>query len=117
MSKIDEYISARAEFVGIDERRADLGRFIASVGAAIERQPDEFMFSNTSVGLPAEVVMRRSPHHYNGDDWRSAENIMTFIKEWHDARSRVQNAWGALNADQRAALQAPPKNAMLDHNR
>lgn len=105
---VDKYIQARADYVRVDGEVDGVTATIAAVADALMRNRTKFSFSNTGVGLPADVMMRRDSLSADGNQWLSADQIMQHLARWHGARESVRREWQALTNEERAALQPPP---------
>jgi hypothetical protein len=105
---IDAYITARAIYVRVNASLDELSSLVSGVGRSLVQQRARFSFSNTGQGLPMEAMTSRDSVSADGNSWPTAQQIMEALAEWHQSKSNVQNTWGSLTADQKAALQPPP---------
>lgn len=105
---MESYAEANAAFARIDQQVSDLAKMVKFVGQTLELNRSVFSFSNTPVGMPAEVHMISGNPSVDGNHWQSATQIMKLLAEWHKAKDRVRNEWHALSADQQGAMQPPP---------
>ena len=103
---VESYIASRAAFAKADKDVGEIATMVTHVGNALANQRGRFSFSNTSVGLPANVAL--NGQSTDGDKWVSAVQIMELLARWHLTRDAVRGDWSALSKDEKEALQPPP---------
>jgi hypothetical protein len=99
--QVETYLDAKTR---CEEKFATLKRIratVSKVASALERNPREFSFENSSVGLPRTV-----PHSgVYVTDWYPAEDIQRALSDCHRAVMEVEAAWAPVSG--RTGLQPP----------
>lgn len=108
---VQKYIEEKARFTSSDKAIDKIAYLLRGVSVDLISYRDNFMFSNSSVGLPAEVTFNASHKNANARDWPTPDQINQALGEWHAASSSVNGAWHALSEDERSALKPPLKAA------
>lgn len=108
---VQKYIEAKAKFEAAHAALDKINNQLAHVSSALTRFRGNFMFSNSSIGLPADVALNPRHESANARDWPTPDQINQALADWHAGKSGVNGAWSALSDDERGALQPPPKSA------
>lgn len=111
MGAFEDYTAALNEFSDVQSDLDNIAHMLDNVSKALIRKRAHFSFSNTDIGLPYSAVSAGATT-IDAGKWVSALEVMSKLKEWHDARQKVQDAWRNVPSDQKRALRPPPAAAM-----
>lgn len=107
-SSVETYLSARTEFITIQNELHKIRDTVATVASSLQSRPGHFMFSNLPLGMPAEVGMSRDSVSVDAKQWPTAEQIQNKLRQWHEARDKMLSLWRGLPTEHQAAMQPPP---------
>jgi hypothetical protein len=81
--------------------------FVKYVSNALERDVSNFSFD--AVARLGPPVSRTASPTYDSAKWPSAKGLQELLIAWDDSRRRVQDAWDALDAEDRTILPGPDR--------
>lgn len=105
---IEEYIEARNVMIQASAAVQRMAETIRNVSHALSTNSRRFLFANLPSGMPAEVAMSRDVVTVDANSWPSAQALQDALRDMHEARTVVFNAWSRVPQEQRSALQPPP---------
>jgi hypothetical protein len=105
-SPLENYLETRRDFERIRDAISKFAGMLTAVANELRSDPADFSFTNTGQGLP--TIPKKN---LNGDDWKSAKQIMELLSEYHTARQAVRTAWSNVPSDLRGGLQPLPSGA------
>jgi hypothetical protein len=109
VSPIEEYLSARSDFIAV---RGDLHKIrdlLATVACALQSRPERFAFKNSPIGLPMGVVMTRDSVSVDARQWPTAEQIQEQLRKCHEARKKMLDSWNRIPSEHQSAMLPPPE--------
>ena len=109
---VEIYLAARDEFMRFADTLKGVGELIRKVGAAIEKNPASFRFSDASEGLPSEIMAIPQDVTISADQWPNAGQIIGLLRTYHDARTKTRNAWNAVPENLRLEMKPPPRGVL-----
>jgi hypothetical protein len=109
MSNVEEHLKARSEFEKARNDLSDVADYFTRVSSALRQKPGQFAISNTSGKLPTEATRGEA---VNGNDWKSAEDVMKLLARYHEARNHVRETWAAIPSDIRQGLRELPAGVL-----
>ncbi|WP_439605477.1 hypothetical protein [Shinella sp.] len=104
---IEAYLDARDAFAQAKARVDEYARELSIISDALRNKPNKIIVSNVSLGLPMEASMSRDSLSIDGSGWKTAEQFQQMLSDFHDAKSKMQNAWSTIPESRRAGLQQP----------
>jgi len=110
-SPVDDYLDAKADYDSVNAEIDELSKVLATTSEALRRKRDQFMISNTGVSLPAEVAFSRNQVGVDARSWPTAKGAMELLNRWHDARTKMRDAWDKVPDSRRGGLHAPPRDS------
>ena len=105
MSGVEAYLEARNEFERVGHELTALADLLATASNALRSHPDQMIFANTGRGLPVEATTGVS---INADDWKSPNQIMGLLENYHKAKQDMFNLWRTIPENLQAGIVAPP---------
>lgn len=102
---IQNYIELKKQYEAIEKRVGDVADLLNFLGNKLRQDPFNFIFSNVAQGLPNGASSRTVSA--NGSTWPTAPEIQAELARLHESRSQLMQAWAALPADTKSALQPP----------
>ncbi len=109
---IEAYLNAKRAYSHVRDDMVKLGNLLQAVSTALRDEPERLIFANTGGGLPPEVALSRSAVSVNGNDWKSAQQIMDLLAEYHRVRANLRNAWLTLPPNTRSEMQPLPEGVL-----
>jgi len=104
MSGVEAYLEARNEFERVGNELNDLADLLATASNALRSRPDQMIFANTSQRLPVEANAGVS---INANDWKSPDQIMGLLANYHKVKQDMLNLWGEIPENLQADIVAP----------
>jgi membrane protease subunit (stomatin/prohibitin family) len=104
---VDQYLAAKTEFERLDKEVAAIASLLMTVAAALRNDPGRFIFTNCSVGLPAEASLGGGIS-VDSNGWQTPQQIQELLAKWHQAKSAMQQAWSSVPSEHRSSLVPPP---------
>lgn len=84
-----------------------MGSMLLQFGEHLKNYPEKVCFSNSGVGLPADIVMSRTTKSLDASVWPTPDQIQTAIATRFEAKRKVQTAWAAVPDAMRPSLVPP----------
>jgi len=103
---VDGYLKARGEYEEAKRQIAELSIFITSVGNALNREPDDFYFTNTSSGVSFQAALNPQGG-VDATKWLSALQIMNLVSDLRQKKTTMLHEWESIPDNMRGGLIAP----------
>lgn len=108
MSAIENYLAANSRWNAAKAQTAAIAQALKQVSELLTRQPEQIVFANSNVGLPAEIVMNSHSISIDAKTWPMPDDIQASLAERYAARKAVVSAWSDVPSELKSGL-VPPK--------
>lgn len=108
-SPIEEYLSARSDFIAARNDLRKIRDVVATVASALQACPERFVFKNSSIEMPMGISMSPGTVSVDARRWPTAEQIQDQLRKCHETRNRMLSYWNRIPAEHQSAMQPPPE--------
>lgn len=108
-SPIEEYLSARSDFIEVRRELHRIRDVVATVASALHSRPERFAFNGLLIEMPKGAVLSRGSVQIDASQWPTAEQIQDQLRKCHEARRRMLDCWNRIPSEHQCALQPPPE--------